>query len=157
MKPSESDIIETENTNYKGVPRNWKRIDGVDDAIRNSNPFYSVVDRGYSTNCTNCVSAYEMRKRGYDVTAQPATNNHYLSKNPEAAWINPEVQYVTRSGREDIIDAMGELPDGARIEVAVTWKGNTDGHVFVAEKVNNRVDFMMCRLARNYLQQYLMV
>ena len=44
-------------------------------------------------NCPNCVCAYEMRKRGYDVVARPYVSggSHYLNMHPEGAW---EVQLL---------------------------------------------------------------
>lgn len=42
---------------------------------------------------------------------------------------------------EDIINLTKGWPDGARAEVAVTWQGSTDGHVFVFEKVNKELRF----------------
>ena len=105
------------------------------------NPNYFSGDEAYKTNCTNCISAYEMRKRGYNVIARPATKNHYLSRHPEAAWVGAEVRTTSGSGLEDIVSVTEKWPDGARVEVAVTWKGRQNGHVIVAEKVNGKIRF----------------
>lgn len=42
---------------------------------------------------------------------------------------------------EDIVSVTEKWPDGARVEVAVTWKGRQNGHVIVAEKVNGKIRF----------------
>lgn len=141
-KASGSGIIKARKESaYEGIPRSWKKIEGSVDSLRAVNPKYSSGNEAYTKNCTNCISAYEMRKRGYNVTARPATKNHYLSKYPEEAWIGADVQKTTGTGLEDIMNASESWPDGARAEIAVTWRGGNRGHVFVAEKVNGGIRF----------------
>lgn len=141
-KASGSGIIKARKESaYEGIPRSWKKIEGSVDSLRAVNPKYSSGNEAYTKNCTNCISAYEMRKRGYNVTARPATKNHYLSKHPEEAWIGADVQKTTGTGLEDIMNASESWPDGARAEIAVTWRGGNRGHVFVAEKVNGGIRF----------------
>lgn len=141
-KRVDSGIIKSDkNSVYEGIPKSWKKIEGSDDSLRAVNPKYSSGDEAYIKNCTNCVSAYEMRKRGYNVIARPATKNHYLSKYPEEAWIGADVQKTSGTGLEDIMNASKSWPDGARAEIAVIWKGGNRGHVFVAEKVNGGIRF----------------
>ena len=44
----------------------------MDKSLKGANPFYTGGDQGdYSNNCQRCVIAYEARRRGYDVIAQP--------------------------------------------------------------------------------------
>lgn len=141
-KSSENGTIKSKNaTSYEGIPKKWKTIAFVDNVLKNTNPGYYSGDEKYKTNCTNCVSAYEMRQRGYDVVAKASTGNHYLERNPEEAWVHPEVEKPEGSGLEDILNAMKQLPDGSRVEIAVKWKNNASGHVFVAEKKNEKVYF----------------
>ena len=141
-KGSGSGIIKSQKKSvYEGIPRSWKKIEGPDDSLRAVNPNYSSRDKAYATNCTNCVPAYEMRKRGYNVTARPTTKNHYLSRHPEEAWIDAKVKNTSGNGLDDIIDTIGKWPDGARAEVAITWKGSRNGHVIVAENVNGKIRF----------------
>lgn len=141
-KGSGSGIIKSQKESvYEGIPRSWKKIEGPDDSLRAVNPNYSSRDKAYTTNCTNCVPAYEMRKRGYNVTARPTTKNHYLSRHPEEAWIDAKVKNTSGNGLDDIIDTLGKWTDGARAEVAITWKGSRNGHVIVAENVNGKIRF----------------
>lgn len=138
----ESDKLElNQDVSYEGIPKKWKHYAELDDSLQSVNPNYTSKDVAYKTNCTNCVPAYEMRRRGYDVTAMPSTKNHYLRKHPEEAWMNADVKKTQGSGLEDIINLTKGWPDGARAEVAVTWQGSTDGHVFVFEKVNKELRF----------------
>ena len=141
-KISANGTIKSKNkTTYSGIPKTWKMLAFADSVLKNINPGYSSGDLKYRTNCTNCVSAYEMRQRGYDVVARASTGNHYLERNPESAWISPKVIKTTGNGLDDILNAMAQFPEGARIEIAITWKDKSNGHVFVAEKKNGEVNF----------------
>ena len=82
---------------YKGIPKTWKRLEGTADDLdlKKVNPNYRWAGSDeYSRNCYNCVVAYEMRMRKYDVTAQPERKNKYFSRHPEAAWVEPDVKTV---------------------------------------------------------------
>ena len=93
----------------------------------------------WSGNCTHCVPAYELRKRGYDVSALPYTDDpNGLSYDPFDAWKDPIIHKTPGSGREAIERAMASYGDGARVEIDVGWATSDgsgfDGHVFVAEQ-----------------------
>ena len=145
-KKIEYDLKEClDNQNEKiyngGIPKDWKIINSEeDDALRNANPNY-WKDVAYRNNCANCVVAYEMRKRGYDVVARPTTHNHILSNNPELAWINAEIINTTDSGLKDIIKEMIKWGNHSRAEVAVMWN-KQQGHVFVAENIDENIRFI---------------
>ena len=118
-KPIETNAMRVYNG---GIPKTWGKVDAsTDDAVKNANPSYNPERYDeYSSNCFNCVSAYEMRKRGYNVVARPASGN----------------------GHSDIVRAMQEMEDGARVEIAAIWAHNGMGHLFVAEKVDGKVMFV---------------
>lgn len=142
LKDEVNDTIKSKKSVlYEGIPKKWKTIAFVDNVLKNTNPGYNTSDAGYKTNCTNCIPAYELRERGYDVVAKASTKNHYLERNPDAAWIDSDIKATTGNGLEDILSAMNQLQDGTRFEVAVTWKNSEKGHVFVAEKKEGKVHF----------------
>ena len=140
---SDSGIMQISNeVRYKGIPKTWKKLKKSEVSLSDVNPGYATNDVAFRTNCPNCVSAYEMRRRGYDVTARPAGKNHYLNRNPQDAWINPDVRETKGSGLDEIVNAFEMWPDNSRAEVAITWTGRANtGHVFVAEKVNGEIKF----------------
>ena len=132
---------------YKGIPKTWKRLEGTADDLdlKKVNPNYRWSSNDeYSRNCYNCVVAYEMRMRKYDVTVQPERKNKYLSRHPEAAWVEPDVKtiHTGEDPYQKIKDAFEEWPDGARAEVAIIWKGIKDGHVFMAKEENGQIKFL---------------
>lgn len=138
LKPA---IIKGEAVHYKGIPKSWKMLGGAANILKGTNPHYSVGDIRYNSNCTNCVPAFEMRKRGYNVIARPSSGNHYLNKHPEEAWINPDVKTAEGSGLDDILEMSKDWPDGTRAEVAVVWNNGNSGHVFVAIKESGKINF----------------
>ena len=101
----------------------------------------------WSGNCTHCVPAYELRKRGYDVSALPYTDDpNGLSYDPFDAWEDPIIHKTPGSGREAIERAMASYGDGAHVEIDVGWATSDgsgfDGHVFVAEQRDGKTYFI---------------
>lgn len=132
------------NTSYDGgIPKNWKTIDvNMDNALKNANPSYNK-GKEYKNNCPNCVNAYEMRKRGYDVVAKPTTKNRYLNYHPEEAWKDIQPIKTSGNGLKEIVETVTNAPEGSRFEVAITFKSTKNtGHVFVAENHNGKVSFL---------------
>lgn len=127
---------------------NWKRktintSQNEDAALANRN-----YRRGkeYQENCQRCVPAYEMRRRGYDVTAKPLL---YENDPLEDTWT--EVfegaqwkRYPSGSGLARIKEAMKKFGDGARAEVYVEWNEapGLAPHVFIAEQINGETVFI---------------
>lgn len=119
-----------------GIPKRWKTVDTTkDDAIKNANPKYGTGVE-YSKNCPNCAVAYEMRKRGYNVTASPYTKggSHYLNKYPWEAWEGADVQTITN--KKDLFLCAKKYGDGARFAIAIQYSDNS-GHVIVGEVVED--------------------
>lgn len=145
------------NPNYSGVPKSWNNIgfQTTDMAIKGCNPNYNRdlpfylwgSKEDYSNNCTNSVVAFEMRKRGYNVTACSVGENKKLRNNPFSAWKNGEPHTTEGSGLEDITKYMNQASEGTRIEITIRFPKTIfdnipDGHAFVAEKVDNKLIFI---------------
>ena len=62
--PPEPDMTKLFGSLPQGAPI------AIDKAILGANPGFGT-DRSYGVNCTHCVATYELRRRGYDVTAAP--------------------------------------------------------------------------------------
>ena len=123
-----------------------------------SNPNYSGNYKEYSENCQRVVVAYEARRRGYDVTAQPTYKGdtlnevaYYDSKNGIARgrWMGafkgakPEkVGAKTESGvMKNIDNKMSGYGDGSRGVVQIFYKGG-GGHVFNVERQNGKTVYV---------------
>ncbi len=120
-----------------------------------TNPNWKPNDPQWGKNCQRCVSAYEARLRGYDVTALPRITDgsdrlQYMHdpKGWPQAYKDPDlIKCASNSG----VGTMGKVEarmaawgDGARAIVRVQWqdKYGGGGHVFIAEQVNGRTMFI---------------
>lgn len=117
-----------------------------------TNPHYKPYDPKRSVNCQRCVSAYEARRRGYDVTAKPRggeddrlpymTDQNGWPRVYEDADLVPCFSNTGANTRGKVEKLMEQWGDGARAIVRVQWKGGNSGHVFIAERENGLTRFV---------------
>lgn len=118
--------------------------------VKKTNPKFST-GRAYQHNCTNCVAAYDLRKRGYDVEAQP------LPKGRPTAQVVAE--YADESGeRLNVSGALGRenripknritkhiednQPVGSYGFIRGKWGQSRSGHVWVWERTETGVRYI---------------
>ena len=134
VSPSESAL---DNFNRKAS------ITDFSDDLSKTNPNWSTQEAQWQNNCQRCVPTYEMRRRGFNVTAKPQpeadARNDYLAMNPWKAWMNPKLQPFT--GKNDIETAMAAMGDGARVQINIVFN-NGRGHTFVAEQMGEKTVFL---------------
>ena len=137
----------------------YSRITGdhsVEDDLRETNPNYSHIDPSspYNNNCQRCVSAYEARRRGYDVQAQPLPEgrdslpimmhpNGWPSVYAGFELINCSANSGTAAAN-NIESQMEQWGPNARAIVRVRWKPECGGggHVFIAERIAGETRFI---------------
>ena len=109
------------------------------DAWFDANPYFSEDYQEFSENCQRCVFAYEMRRRGYDVEAQPTYQGDTLPTggNWESAMSGMTKVPVGKSTERATLNAirsqMEKWGEGARGIVRIVWAGGRSGHVFNVE------------------------
>ncbi|MDR1021037.1 MAG: hypothetical protein LBL73_09790 [Synergistaceae bacterium] len=118
-----------------------------EEALKGTNPKYSRSSYAYSHNCQRCVPAYELRRRGYNVTARPKPagadpiySNRHRGTN---VWVdgngNPLARIQVR-GKSGLEKALKAYPDNSRFSVGIEWKGRgRSSHVFTAEKKGGKI------------------
>ena len=102
------------------------------DCLKASNPLLSTHKASYMENCQRCVMAYELRRRGYSVVAQPyipggADMLPYMNR--RYGWpavfekqILTDCSAVTQAqAKENIERQMRAYGDGSRAIVRVNW------------------------------------
>lgn len=151
------------NPNYKKIQETSQRMESLRariDAIRPGDKDYSkvgelykqykkliaeykTVQREWGQNCQRCTVAYELRRRGYDVTAKKRlASNDEVRKNWRHLFINQ--RYVNVGNAEQataIANLEGELAsygEGSRSIVYVKWR-KKGAHVFIAEVTDDGV------------------
>lgn len=144
------------------LPENMKAAVGmqgkpinIKNALGGANPNFSRQYREYSENCQRCVVAYEMRRRGFNVTAQPTFETDLL---PIGGKWRGAFQHGKREHLNDAalpqarkaLDAkMKAYGDGARAFVSFGWKSG-GGHVIVAENVKGKVRYFDPQIGKEY-------
>ena len=112
---------------------NSMKIPGeIMDCLKASNPLFSTHKASYMENCQRCVMAYELRRRGYSVVAQPyipggADMLPYMDR--RYGWpavfekqILTDCSAVTQAqAKENIERQMRAYGDGSRAIVRVNW------------------------------------
>lgn len=137
---------------------NWTRIlekHDINADLQKSNPNYkSGIE--WQVNCQRCVPTYEMRRRGYNVTALPANrySSNYLSYYPFNVWENAKVKNCSGTGYEQIKDKMREWGDGSRAQIVVNWNNTNSGHTFIAEQVFGKTKFIDPQTGENDVSYY---
>lgn len=87
--------------------------------------------QAYDMNCMNCTTAYELRRRGYDVEAGPwrESNTHYAAL--EDWYKNVKIKNVKNTN--NLVKAIqSDNPPGSRGNLMVQWSGG-GGHSMVYE------------------------
>ena len=130
------------------------------DSIKHTNPHYAdfmqnvseyckelhLVDSSgeYRNNCGYASIAYDMRRRGYDVTAAPDLDGDTCAS-IASAYVDPttgQSRDWTATGSESATsDAVKGFGDGARAIVWIGYAGG-GGHFFIAENMDGQVRFL---------------
>ena len=116
---------------------------------------------GYTVNCQSCVVANELRRRGFDVTAQENTEKsgnipYELSKKTSDAWIDPttgKTPNKQKAGGAYDVDKRGNIKsknikelskeladltkDVGRYHIDFDWKNGSSGHIITLERLSN--------------------
>ena len=114
----------------------------------------------YATNCGNCVVTYEMRRRGYDVIANPT--DKVLVKDWKNAFINAKPIYTDSKTTESLVPELKEKllaeGNGARGSLSVKWKianqSQDLGHFFTWEVSDNKVLFVDAQTGNMNAEDY---
>jgi len=125
----------------------------IDEAIKGTNPRYNPNVEAYNSNCARCVQNYELRRRGFDVTANAykADSSQYQFNYINATWKDLEnksaqlsEKYVANAKVRDRLssDIIAQNPEGARGFLQMGWKGRNVGHVINWEIKDGEVQFI---------------
>jgi len=153
----QNEKIDSEKHNF-GIPKSWEKLESPsnDKVLKGTNPnfdrkmpdYLRGTKQDYKYNCTNCVVAYDARKKGWNVTAASYGDNKKLAAgdNVFTAWVGREPTKASGSGYEDIISEMENYKNGSYMVVSITKPKSIfkdeDGHVFIAEKRDGKVLFV---------------
>ena len=116
---------------------------------------------GRGTNCLYCTTAYEMRRRGYDVQAQQDWVGGIRGDMPSAMFkgANTELVYdissipsssperlaYSEKATQSLIETIEAQGDGARGYIGVQWMDNQGGHSMAYEVINGKMHLIDCQ------------
>lgn len=138
---------------------------GMANAVLNANPHFdpNMTYKEFTENCQRCVVAYELRRRGYDVTAQPT---HQGDKLPygftrrdgirQGFWMgafqNAKPEKIADSPRA-LLAKMQQYGEGSRAILQISWKGTHSGHVINIEYRHGRILMFDPQIGKRYNPQ----
>jgi hypothetical protein len=126
-------------------------------SIPTCNPNYKKGG-DYTLNCGYCSATYEMRRRGYDVVANPkhgmlVTDWKKLFKDCKPIRLTSNRTDALAVELQNKLSALG---DGARGSLFVDWKGNYKfGHFFSWEVENGTVRFIDGQTGETDVSRYI--
>lgn len=163
IAPDNSPIRQLPKTLSEALGKRGRAL-SISQSYKEANPNYSPDYQAYSENCQRAVVAYEMRRRGYDVEAQP-THSH--DKWPSVLMVNGVKQGFWRGafrhatservgGRNtdttlrNIQGKMREFGDGSRAVISITYRSGRLGHVFNVENVHGTLYYVDAQSGQRY-------
>jgi len=149
------------------TPKSFSELKKIDSKQSNDehqkkvNPKFNDKTYDYSMNCSFCTAAYDLRKRGYDVEANPISTVEAYTIDDICSWYkgaksvsNVDVRnahYATIKSRDDVlskkellIKSLESNGDGARGHLGLIW-ANGGGHDVVWEVENGEVVIRDCQ------------
>lgn len=117
-----------------GLPRKTKNL-SIDEDIKSINPGYSILNKGSTNNCGNCMMAFEMRRRGYDVKARLNEDGMKISHLGEFFTGLKSESFVQMRPSEKILNSTGKekgklVKDLITNNISKQYDGNASGALF---------------------------
>ena len=133
------DIKKNTESNQSEIQKKIKGKHTAEQDLKAVNPdFADPTDMSARVNCTMCSTAYELRRRGYDVTAQKTT----VGRKPKdaAAWFGIQEKDIPKfKTRDEFAAALAKEPDGARGLTFSAYGNFGAHHCMIWEKKNGVV------------------
>jgi SPP1 gp7 family putative phage head morphogenesis protein len=144
--PATQSWLDTLPAKPEGLKR--RGLDTPENDLRASNPKYHD-DIAYRINCTHAVSAHELRRRGYNVSASGLPEHMHGSGGRDLAdmydrWGHPPPRVgdgVSNLTRRQAVETAESFGEGARGAITVVWKDGSGAHIFGWEVRGGKVVF----------------
>lgn len=137
-KRAEKEIEENIKNSLKGGP--LKKIEGPHSYKEDTakvNPNYKKEFK-WGMNCALCSATYEMRRRGYDVTANPSMTGRRISDQVRM-YNSDRSEFKEVHSYKDFKTELNKMPSGSRGCMSICAGDFGSRHSLAWEKVGNKV------------------
>ena len=124
----------------------------IEEDVKRINPLFNDVTQQSKHNCVLCSVAYDLRRRGYDVTAKGAAIG-YMNDEVEP-WYNNKIEYKSveknqyaNISPQKIVDELKSV--GGRGIVNVSWPGG-GGHAMAFDNEGGNLKVLDCQSGKVY-------
>lgn len=109
------------------------------------------TNKPYAINCQRCAPAYELRRRGFDVTALPNLKKgdwQEIYGNPRELWLGPDGKPVigtklNASDNASVTKALlDEMESGQRGTLTWSWANSKSGHIINVERTDDGLEII---------------
>lgn len=141
----DKDVKKNKESNTTNIQKRIKGRHSEAEDMKAVNPGFKTGERKYTMNCVLCSTAYELRRRGYDVEANTTELGRYM-EDPMSYFNLRAVgaKFSTRS-YDELKSKLQREPEGARGNI-ISGVGNFDSrHSMVWEKKNGDIIIRDCQ------------
>lgn len=141
------------------TPKSFSELKKIDEDETNDshqkkvNPRYKTDTYDYSMNCSFCTAAYDLRKRGYDVEANPISTVEAYTIEDICSWYkgaksvseSTSTRLADTATRSKVLqETLKQYGDGARGHIGLYWSAG-GGHDVIWEVEKGSVVFRDCQ------------
>lgn len=161
----ESEYPDSEKRSLQSLPKKTKKTTPEEDCAAVNVPF----TKGGVNNCSNCILAYDMRRRGYDVSAAKTNTPSSTSELVDKFYKGKKDKLEFRMSGEEIAklyasdqkkkaetaynkmikEAENHFPVGSRGYISVAYANSNVGHVFNWERDETGMNFYDAQSGKN--------
>lgn len=133
------------------------------DDLKRVNPLVYNFDKNTKNNCMLCTMAYDLRRRGYDVSANKASKGYFTEdikrwypkvKINSVTGVDSKGKNYTHGAQKNMIENVKKTiisdGDGSRGNLMITWKGLRGGHSVAYEVENGNLKIMDAQCNKVY-------
>lgn len=143
---------------HTGLRLKTKEFTPEEDAKR-VNPGVKNFNTNTKNNCMLCTTAYDMRRRGYDVQAKKASIGYYTDhvkkwyKNAKVTDLKYKYNLGFKESKrriEEVVSTVAKQGEGARGNMMITWKHSYGGHSVAYEVNKGKVRIVDAQINKIY-------
>ena len=139
---------ETEETDKKTGFKKKNKTLSEDEDMKRVNPTFGNLTAESKNNCMLCSTAFDMRRRGYDVRAKGA-NTGYMASDLKQLYNGIKLSSPQKSLNKSFKE-IRDQGEGARGNFMLDWVGSPGGHSMAYSVSNGKVTIYDCQSGEKF-------